>query len=92
MATTVKNGKLIPLHPLAMSCELDTSAFNTVEVERDRALAYLHRETLDLSDAPLGLLLVTYKGVPLGFVKNVGNRANNMYPQEWKIRKNPVEL
>ena len=92
MATTVKNGKLIPLHPLAMSCELDTSAFSTVEVERDRALAYLHRETLDLSAAPLGLLLVTYKGVPLGFVKNVGNRANNMYPQEWKIRKNPVEL
>jgi NOL1/NOP2/fmu family ribosome biogenesis protein len=22
----------------------------------------------------------------LGFVKNLGNRANNMYPREWRIR------
>lgn len=88
----VKNGKVIPLHALAMSCELDASAFNIVEVEREQALAYLHRETLNLPDAPMGFLLIAYKGAPLGFVKNVGNRANNMYPQEWKIRKNPVEL
>ena len=33
-----------------------------------------------------GIVLVTYNGVPLGFVKNLGNRANNMYPQEWRIR------
>ena len=35
---------------------------------------------------------VTYKGAPLGFVKNIGNRANNLYPAEWRIRKNPLEL
>lgn len=27
-----------------------------------------------------------YNNVPLGFVKNIGNRANNLYPQEWRIR------
>ncbi len=89
---TIKNNKIIPLHALAMNSELNVRAFNAVEVERDQALAYLHRETLNLPGAPMGFLLVTYKGVPLGFVKNIGNRANNMYPQEWKIRKNPVEL
>lgn len=26
------------------------------------------------------------QGLPLGFVKNLGNRANNLYPQEWRIR------
>ena len=38
------------------------------------------------ADAPRGYVCVTYRGVPLGFVKNVGNRANNLYPQEWRIR------
>ena len=75
-----------------MSCALNAGAFNSVEVEREQALAYLHRETLNLAGAPMGYILLTYKGVALGFVKNVGNRANNMYPQEWRIRKNPMEF
>ena len=29
---------------------------------------------------------MTYKGIPLGFEKNIGNRANNLYPAEWKIK------
>ena len=37
-------------------------------------------------------LLLTYKDRPIGFAKNIGNRANNLYPAEWRIRKNPVEL
>ena len=32
------------------------------------------------------LLHWTYEGVPLGFAKNVGNRQNNLYPNEWRIR------
>ena len=88
----VKNNKLLPLHALAMSTELNVSAFNTVELEREKALAYLHREALLFADAPIGHLLLTYKGTPVGFVKNIGNRANNLYPAEWRIRKNPLEL
>ena len=89
---TIKNNKIVPQHAVAMSCALNVDAFNSVEVEREQALAYLHRETLNLSGAPMGYILLTYKGVALGFVKNVGNRANNMYPQEWRIRKNPMEF
>ena len=33
-----------------------------------------------------GYVLVCYNGFPLGFVKHLGNRANNLYPQEWRIR------
>ena len=80
------------MHTLAMSTQLATEAFNTVELEREEALRYLHRETLNLAESPMGVLLLTYKGQPLGFVKNVGNRANNLYPAEWRIRKNPLEL
>ena len=89
---TVKNNKYLPQHPLAMSNELRRGAFNTVELTRQQALSYLHRETLQLDGAPMGFLLLQYEGVPLGFVKNVGNRANNLYPAEWRIRKNPAEL
>lgn len=89
---TLKNNKLLPLHTLAMSTQLASGVFTTVELEREDALRYLHRETLTLSEAPLGVLLLTYKEKPLGFAKNVGNRANNLYPAEWRIRKNPLEL
>ena len=89
---TVKNNKLIPRHELAMSNELNPQAFNCVELPCEQALAYLHREALSLPDAPVGYLLLTYNGAPLGFVKNLGNRANNLYPAEWRIRKNPMEL
>ena len=88
----VKNNKILPLHALAMSTELVAQAFNAVELEREKALAYLHREALLFADAPVGHLLLTYKGTPIGFVKNIGNRANNLYPAEWRIRKNPLEL
>ncbi len=88
----VKNNKLLPVHQLAMSNELNKKAFCIVELEREQALAYLHREALAFVQQPMGYLLLTYKGTPIGFAKNVGNRANNLYPAEWRIRKNPVEL
>lgn len=89
---TVKNNKLLPTHALAMSTQLNPNAFTKVELEREKALMYLHREALALPDAPMGILLLTYKGTPIGFAKNVGNRANNLYPAEWRIRKDPMEL
>ncbi len=88
----VKNNKLLPMHSLAMSTSLCKDAFRVVELDLEQALAYLHREALSLSSQPLGYLLLAYNGVPLGFVKNIGNRANNLYPAEWRIRKNPLDL
>lgn len=88
----IKNNKVLPFHALSMSTALNPEAFNRVELSREQALAYLHRDSLLLPDAPIGLLLLIYAGTPIGFAKNVGNRANNMYPTEWRIRKNPMEL
>ena len=89
---TIKNNKFLPMHSLAMSVSLRKEAFNVVDLELEQALMYLHRETLSLSSQPIGYLLLTYKNVPIGFVKNVGNRANNLYPSEWRIRKNLLDL
>lgn len=82
-----KGKDLIPHHALAMNCLLCTDAFSHEEVTYEQAIAYLRKEAIVLSAAaPRGYVLLTYKDVPLGFVKNIGNRANNLYPQEWRIR------
>ena len=83
---TLKGRDWVPAHALAMSTALDKSDFSCVEVTRQQALEYLHCNALRLDDAPRGIVLLTYKDIPLGFAKNIGNRANNMYPQEWRIR------
>lgn len=82
-----KGKKLIPQHALAMSIAASSSAFPRVEIARNLALAYLHREAITLpAEAPRGYVLLTYRGLPLGFANNLGNRANNLYPNEWRLR------
>ncbi len=82
-----KGKKLIPQHALAMSIATSSSAFPRVEIARNVALAYLHREAITLpAEAPRGYVLLTYRGLPLGFANNLGNRANNLYPNEWRLR------
>ncbi len=83
-----KGKNLQPSQSLAMSNNLNKKAFPTVEVDEQQAIAYLRTEALQLpSETPKGYVLITYQGHPLGFAKNIGNRANNLYPAEWRIRK-----
>lgn len=83
---TVKGRTLVPSQQLAMSAALRADAFPCYEVAYCDAVAYLRRESLVLpSGVPAGFVLLTYHGYPLGFVKNIGNRANNLYPQAWRI-------
>jgi len=81
-----KGKDTIPSHALAMSSELDENAFPKHEISYKQAIAYLRKEVIVLDDAPLGFVLLTFNNEPIGFVKNLGNRANNLYPSEWRIR------
>ena len=86
----LKGKDLVPSHSLAMSIALAPSAFPTAELSYTDAISYLRKEALQLpAECPKGYVLVTYQNHPLGFVKQLGNRANNLYPQEWRIRKKP---
>ena len=59
----------------------------TIDLPYSDALKYLRGEALVLSPGtPQGIVTVTYKGVPLGPVKNIGSRANNLYPKPWRIK------
>ncbi len=84
---TVYGKDVVPMHALAMGTYVDKSAFPMEDLSLEQAVSYLHKGTVSLSGQhPRGFVLVTYRGVPLGFVKNIGNRVNNLYPQEWRIR------
>ena len=84
---TVKGKDIIPSHNLALSNALSETALSRHEVTEELALDYLRRLAFVLpQDAPTGYLVLTYHSLPLGFVKNLGNRCNNLYPQEWRIR------
>lgn len=81
-----KGKDFIPHQSLAMSLALKVSTFEQLDIDKETAIAYLRKEALSFPESPKGYLLLTYKNLPLGFVKNIGNRANNLYPNEWRIR------
>lgn len=86
-----KGKDFIPNQSLALSINLNRQAFIRFEVDWSTAISYLRKEAVVLSeDVPKGYVLITYKNKPLGFVKNIGNRANNLYPQEWRIRSSNI--
>lgn len=80
-----KGKNFIPSHSLAMSTQLNPTAFPRYDLSYEEAIAYLRNESFFI-DAPNGYVLLYFKNEPVGFMKNIGNRANNLYPQEWRIR------
>ena len=83
----VKGRDIIPTQQFALSLILSPSAFPAVEVGSGEAVDYLAREAVTLPEGtPRGVVMLTYDGWPLGFVKNLGNRTNSLYPKEWRIR------
>ncbi|MDR3219741.1 MAG: RsmB/NOP family class I SAM-dependent RNA methyltransferase [Dysgonamonadaceae bacterium] len=84
----MKGRDMIPAHALAMSSALPEGKFPFWELDKENALQYLRKEALhDIpSNFPKGYIIVGYRNHPLGFIKNIGARANNLYPPEWRIR------
>jgi len=82
----LKGTDLIPDEDLALCIALKRGIFAEAPVDKPTALAFLHKDAIVLSDAPKGVVMLTYKNTPLGFVKNLGNRTNNLHPQARRIR------
>ena len=82
-----KGRDFLPHPALALSECLAPDAFPSVELSHEEAIRYLAREAVALPEAtPRGWVLVHYKGLALGFMKHLGTRSNNLYPQAWRIR------
>lgn len=88
---TIKGKDLIPDQSLALSTSLNKEGFANVDLSYEDAIRFLRKEAVPLpTDTPRGYTLVSYRGIPLGWEKNIGNRANNLYPQEWKIKSTHI--
>ena len=86
-AVGVLKGKtLVPDADLALSLIYDPGSYPVADVDLQKALAFLHKDAILLPDCEKGYVLIRYEGVPLGFVKNLGNRCNNLHPQGRRIR------
>ncbi len=84
----VTRGRDVIPHPDAVyGIDFDRTLCPEAEVPLETALRYLHRDTIVLPDAPAGYVVITYKGHPLGMVKNLGTRCNNLLPPGRRILK-----
>ena len=81
----VKGKDFVPDPDWALSIFFDRNEYPCIEVDKQTALHYLHRDTLSLPAAEPGYNVITYRGISLGFVKNIGKRCNNLYPQNRRI-------
>ena len=77
-----------PLHDLALFCKIRKDAFSFVDLDYLQAISFLKKENIALKDVSKGWILLKFRGINLGFVKNIGSRANNYFPTEWRIRMN----
>ena len=78
----------VPDADYALSIKFDSNAYPVVDVDRQTALRYLHRDALVLPQAAPGYNVITFLGHPLGFVKNIGSRCNNLLPKGRRILMN----
>jgi 16S rRNA C967 or C1407 C5-methylase (RsmB/RsmF family)/NOL1/NOP2/fmu family ribosome biogenesis protein len=82
----LKHEKAIPDHAAALCIHLQKENFTQIELTEQQALLYLRKDNLTLETTQRGFALITYKGNNLGWVNLLGNRVNNLYPSNWRIR------
>jgi len=76
---------IIPHEALALSVNLVKSDIPKYELTKEQALHYLKGETFALNGNH-GYGLMCFEGTKLGWIKHLGNRFNNLYPKDWRIR------
>ena len=85
LAGQLFGGKLRPEHPLALFHDLAQDSAPSVRLGLEEARQYLRKQEIDVSLLQEGINLVRYGELPLGWIKRIGHRANNMYPKELRI-------
>ncbi|MBE0677102.1 MAG: rRNA cytosine-C5-methyltransferase [Bacteroidales bacterium] len=83
----LKRDSIIPSHELCMSAIMTANTFPEVDVSYNDAIRFLRKDNLVLKEGiPAGWCVLTYAGVRLGFVNNIGSRLNNYFPANSRIR------
>ncbi len=90
----IVHNELIPAHALAMSCIWNKNIRQAALKDTASAIKYLKKEPVYTDDLlfekeqpETGWWIVTFKSLPLGWIKIIPGRINNYYPANWRIRK-----
>jgi NOL1/NOP2/fmu family ribosome biogenesis protein len=86
MGQIFKN-KLKPDGALALYVGLNRDAVECREVGEEDVLKFLRKQDISAENFAEGINLVLHNGQALGFVKRIGARVNNMYPNSLRILK-----
>ena len=78
-------GRLKPDHALALFHDLVRDQTPRVDLDLPAALDYLRKKDIDATPFDEGINLVCHEGLPLGWIKRIGHRTNNLYPKESRI-------
>ncbi|UJP65793.1 methyltransferase RsmF C-terminal domain-like protein [Mongoliitalea daihaiensis] len=81
----INKNQWIPSHEWAVSI-LPKEGFPLKELDLSSARDFLRKEESTLGEIPEGWIVMQYQGLSLGLLKNLGNRTNNYYPKEWRIK------
>jgi 16S rRNA (cytosine1407-C5)-methyltransferase len=82
----IKGKDFIPGHGWAMWNQRPPDLFLERDLSYEEAIIYLKKESLPSGDGPPGIRLVKYKDFPLGFIKEIAGRTNNLFPMGWRLR------
>lgn len=83
--------KIIPNDFLDAVAEAIEQQAPQIDLSYQQAIQFLRREAIVLpSETPRGIVVVAFEGHPLGLAKNIGTRANNLYPKEWRIKSTHI--
>jgi 16S rRNA C967 or C1407 C5-methylase (RsmB/RsmF family)/NOL1/NOP2/fmu family ribosome biogenesis protein len=80
----VLRGELIPAHALALA-QVEVLTDAPVQLNAQQAIAYLRGESFGV-EAKSGWQRVAFDACVLGWIKVIGNRTNNYYPKEWRVK------
>ena len=84
----IKGKDFIPDYALAQSIALDANAFPAYECSPEEALQYLRMDGFCAQSLSNGYALICFQQLPLGWIKHLGTRSNNLLPKELRIRNN----
>ncbi len=81
-----KGSDFIPHQALSLANRLNIENFSCQELSLYESISFLQRNNISIGNSQNGWILARYDGMGLGWLKNIGSRANNYFPKEWRIR------
>lgn len=87
---SLKEKLFFPSEYLPYSLLLKRGEYPEIEIDAEQALKYFNKNPLPFNGKDKGFVMLHFKDVVVGLGKYAGNRINNLFPTEWKLRNMPA--